>query len=329
MRLPVGPAFRAAITALAALAGVSSFPASAQNYPNHPIRLVVPWPAGGSADASARILALQLGERLKQPIVVDNRAGANGRIGTDMAAKAAPDGYTLVLAGAETHAINPSLYPTLPYNPGRDFAMVAPFAINPFALVIRGDIKATNLRDLVAAAKAAPGKMTAASWGVGSTSQLALEMIKTQAGIDILHVPYPGESAMVTALMGGQVDLMVVSAIRAAQLRKDDRVRVLGVTTKNRVSFMSDVPTLNEQGYNVDVANWIGIGAPAKTPPEIVQKLASEINAVLQTPSFSEGLLGLGMTAHPVMSSPQFQKFMQDDAGRWGKVIQAAKIQID
>ena len=322
-------ALRATVTVLAAITGLYAQPIMAQSYPDHPIRFVVPWTAGGSADAAGRIVALQLGERLKQTIVVDNRAGANGRIGTDMAAKAAPDGYTLVLAGAETHAINPSLYPALPYNPNRDFAMVAPFAINPFAVVAKGDIRAVNMRELIASAKAAPGKMTAASWGVGSTSHLALEMIKAQAGVDILHVPFQGEAPAVAALMGGQVDLMVMPAIRAAQLRKDGKVRVLAVTTKNRISFINDVPTLNEQGYNVDVANWIGVGVPSKTPTEIQQKLSIEINAMLQNPAFADSLLQLGMYTHPAMSPAQFQKFMQEDTVRWGTLIQTAKVKVE
>ena len=329
MQFTARGALRAATLVIASITGLLALPALGQTYPDRPIRYVVPWPAGGSGDAAGRILAQQLGERLKQTIIVDNRPGANGRIGADMVAKAQPDGYTLVLAGAETHAINPALYPSLPYSPVRDFTMVAPFAINPFALVAKGDIKAANMRELVASAKAAPGKLTAASWGTGSTSHLALEVIKAQAGIDILHVPFQGEAPAVAALMGGQVDLMVMPAIRAAQFRKDGKVRVLAVTTKNRVGFINDVPTLNEQGYNVDVANWIGVGAPSKTSPEVIQKLSAEINALLQTPAFSAALLQLGLYAHPTMSSSQFQKFMEDDVLRWGTLIHDAKVRIE
>ncbi|WP_159595562.1 Bug family tripartite tricarboxylate transporter substrate binding protein [Hydrogenophaga sp. BPS33] len=326
MQFKTPAAFSVVVGVCVAVAAWACAPAFGQSYPDRPIKYIVPWTAGGSADAAGRILAQQLGERLHQTIVVDNRPGANGRLGADLAAKAPADGYTLVLAGAETHAINPALYSTLPYNPVRDFAMVAPYAINPFAVVARANINAANMRELVAAAKAAPGKLTAASWGVGSTSHLALEVIKSQAGIDVLHVPFQGEAPAVSALMGGHVDLMVLPAIRAEILRKEGKVKVLGVTTKERVSFIADVPTLNEQGYNVNVVNWIGVGVPAKTSPEIVQRLSVEIVALLQKPSFGEALLQLGLFPHPAMTPSQFQKFMEDEVQRWGGLIKSAKV---
>lgn len=315
--------------AAAALACIAAGPAMAQAYPNRPIKLIVPWPAGGVTDASARILAQHLGDRLKQPVVVDNRPGANGRIGAEAAAKSTPDGYTLFVASAETHAINPMVFASVPYDPVRDFVAVAPYAINPFAVAARADLKAANMKDAVALAKVAPGKLTSASWGIGSTSQIILEMVKGQAGIDVLHVPFQGEAPAVTALLGGQVDFMVMPAARADQLRKDGKVKVLAVTTGGRFGLIGDVPTLAEEGFKVDVANWFGIVAPAKTPPEAVQRVADEINALLRGKELPEALRKLGVDAHAVMTPAQYQKFIEGEGARWGAVIKAARIRLE
>jgi tripartite-type tricarboxylate transporter receptor subunit TctC len=322
---------RRAVLALAtaAVASVAAGPALGQAYPNRPIKLIVPWPAGGVTDVSARILAQHLGDRLKQPVVVDNRPGANGRIGAEAAAKAAPDGYTFFLATAETHAINPTVFASVPYDPIKDFVAVAPYAINPFTVTARADIKAANMKEAVALAKASPGKLTSASWGIGSTSQIILEMVKNQAAVDVLHVPFQGEAPAVTALLGGQVDFMVMPAARADQLRKDGKVKILAVTIGNRFNLIGDVPTLAEQGYKVDVANWFGLVAPAKTPPEAVQKVADEINALLRSKEFPEALRKLGVDAHPIMTPAQYQKFIENEGTRWGTVIKSAKIRLE
>lgn len=317
-------AFAFAIPALVVTA------ASAQTaYPNHPIKLIVPWPAGGVTDASARILATHLADRLKQPVVVDNKPGANGRIGAEAAAKSPPDGYTLFVASAETHAINPSVFATVPYDPLKDFIAVAPYAINPFTVVVRREVKAADMKEAVALAKSTPGKMTNASWGVGSTSQIIMEMVKSQAGIDVLHIPFQGEAPAVVALLGGQVDFMVMPAARADALRKDGTVKVLAVTTGKRVDLLPDVPTLTEQGYKVDVANWFGIVVPSKTPPEAVRRVSDEINALLRGKEFPEALRKLGVDAHPIMTQPEYQKFVADEGTRWGSVIRAANIRLD
>ncbi|MES3002620.1 MAG: tripartite tricarboxylate transporter substrate binding protein [Pseudomonadota bacterium] len=326
------PAFRRrALLALAtaAFASFAAAPAMAQGYPNRPIKLIVPWPAGGVTDASARLLAQHLGDRLKQNVVVDNRAGANGRIGADIAAKSVGDGYTLFLASAETHAINPSVFASVPYDANKDFVAIAPYAINPFTVAARSNIQASNVKDVVALAKASPGKLTSASWGIGSTSQIILEMVKSQAGVDVLHVPFTGEAPAVTALLGGQVDLMVMPAARADQLGKEGKVKILAVTTGERFALIKDVPTLAEQGYKVDVANWFGVVAPAKTPPEAVQKINEEINALLRGKEFPEALRKLGVDAHPVMTSAQYQKFIETEGTRWGSVIKSAKIRLE
>ena len=316
--------------ALAAIGfSLAASPSFSQSYPTRPIRLVVPWSAGGVTDVSARILAQQLGERLKQPIVVENRPGANGRIGAEAVAKANPDGYTLFVASAETHAINPTVFAAVPYDPIKDFTAIAPYAINPFTVTARADIKATNMKEAVGLAKASPGKMTSASWGIGSTSQIILEMLKTQASIDIQHIPFQGEAPAVNALMGGQVDFMVMPAARVDQLRKGGKVTVLAVTTGERIGLLSDVPTLAEQGYKVDVANWFGVVAPGKTPPQIIQKISEEINAMLRGKEFPEALRKLGVDAHPIMSPEQYQRFIETEGTRWGMVIKTANIRLE
>ena len=307
---------------------VGGGPAFGQDYPNRPIRLIVPWPAGGITDTSSRLLAQGLSIRLGQTVVVENRPGANGQIGADHVAKSAPDGYTLFVASAEPLAINPHVYKSLPYDPARDFVGVAPFVINPFSLVSRPDFPANSVKDIVAAAKQNPGKYTHASWGVGSTSQIGMEMVKAQAGIDLVHVPYQGEAPAIAALMAGQVDLMVLPAGSAA--RQSGKVKVFAVTVPERFFILPNTPTLKEEGYaNIDVFNWFGVVAPAKTPTPIVQRLAAEIQTVLQSPDIKAKYRGMGVDTHAPMSQPDFNKFIAAEIARWGEVVKRANIKLD
>ena len=302
--------------------------AQAQPYPAKPIRLVVPWPAGGITDSATRMLAQALSPRLGQPIVVDNRPGANGQIGADNVAKSAPDGYSLFVASAEPLAINPHVYKSLPYDPVHDFVGIAPFAINPFSLVSRPDFPASTVKEIVAAAKQSPGKYTYASWGIGSTSQIGMEMVKKQASMDVLHVPFTGEAPAVTALMSGQVDLMVLPAGSAA--RQAGKVKVFAVTVPERFFILPNTPSLKEEGYaNVNVFNWFGVVAPAKTPAPIVQRLAQEIGAVATSDDLRSKYRGMGLDVHPPMSQPDFNKFIASEVVRWGEVIKSANIRLD
>lgn len=318
------------------LAGVmlalGGFPASAgaQDYPgNKPIKMVVPWPAGGVTDAAARILAKQLGDSMSVSVVVENRPGANGLIGADYVAKSAPDGYTLFVASAETHAINPYIYSKLPYDPVKDFVAVAPFAINPFTVTVRAGIPANTMQEAVELAKKSPGELTNASWGIGSSSQIIMEMVKKQADADILHVPFQGEAPAVTALMGDQVDFMVLPAARADSLSKDGRLKVLATTTAERAWLLPDVPTLKEQGYDVDVANWFGLVAPAGTSSDVVDVLNAAVAKLLQGDAMPKALRELGVDMHPVMGPSEFQAFIVSDGKRWGPVIKEANIRLD
>lgn len=317
-----------AVAVIGVCSAVSFGTAWAQPYPSKPIRLVVPWPAGGITDSASRMLAQALSPRLGQPIVVENRPGANGQIGADNVAKSAPDGYSLFVASAEPLAINPHVYKSLPYDPAQDFVGIAPFAINPFSLVARPDFPASSMKEVVAAAKQNPGKYTYASWGIGSTSQIGMEMVKRQSGINVLHVPFTGEAPAVTALMAGQVDLMVLPAGSAA--RQAGKVKALAVTVPERFFILPNTPSLKEEGYaNVNVFNWFGVVAPAKTPAPIVQRLADEIAAVLKSDEITSKYRGMGLDVHPPMSQPEFNKFIASEIGRWGEVIKSANIRLD
>ena len=308
--------------ALMLLAGL----ASAQTYPDKPIRIVVPWPAGGITDSAGRIMAQRLSERMSNPVIVENRAGAAGTIGAETVARAPADGYTLLLASAETHAIAPNLRAKLPYDPQRDFVAIAPFAINPFSIVSRPDLPAKNVKELVALAKAQPGKLTYSSAGLGSTSQMAMEVFKGLAGADILHVPFQGQAPALTSLLGGQTDLQMLPAGSAVGLAKAGKVKVYAVTIPTRYFNLPDVPTLREEGFDMNFANWFGFVAPANTPAPVVQKLAAETSATLQTPETRAMLQKLGVDAYPAMSAPEFTKFLDSERTRWGNVIKASGL---
>jgi tripartite-type tricarboxylate transporter receptor subunit TctC len=300
--------------------------ASAQSYPDRPIRLVVPWPAGGITDSAGRIMAQRLSERMASPVVVENRAGAAGTIGAETVARAPADGYTLLLASAETHAIAPNLRAKLPYDPQKDFVAIAPFAINPFSLVSRPDLPANNVKELVALAKAQPGKITYSSAGLGSTSQMAMETFKGLAGADILHVPFQGQAPALTSLLGGQTDLQMLPAGSAVPLRQAGKVKVFAVSTAARYFNLPEVPTLKEEGYDMDFANWFGLVAPAKVPPAVAQRLAAEAGAVIQSQETRAALQKLGVDAYPAMSPSDFQKFLESERVRWGNVIRASGL---
>jgi tripartite-type tricarboxylate transporter receptor subunit TctC len=300
--------------------------ACAQSYPDKPIKVVVPWPAGGITDSAGRIMAQRISEQMKTPIIVENRAGAAGTIGAETVARAPADGYTLLLASAETHAIAPNLRAKLPYDPQKDFVAIAPFAINPFSIVSRPDLPAKNVKELVALAKAQPGKLTYSSAGLGSTSQMAMEVFKGLAGADILHVPFQGQAPALTSLLGGQTDLQMLPAGSAVGLAKAGKVKVYAVTIPTRYFNLPDVPTLKEEGFDMNFANWFGFVAPANTPATVVQRLAAETSATLQTAETRAMLQKLGVDAYPAMSAPEFTKFLESERVRWGNVIKAAGL---
>lgn len=304
--------------------------ACAQSYPNHPIKIVVPWPAGGITDSVGRMMAQRLSERMAVPVIVENKAGAAGTIGAEAVARAPADGYTLLLASAETHAIAPNMRSKLFYEPLKDFVAIQPFAINPFALVARPDFPANTTRELMTLVRSQPGKFTYSSAGLGSTSQIAMETLKALAGLNILHVPFQGQAPAVTSLIGGQTDLQMLPAGGAATLRKGGKLKVFAVSTHARFFDLPDVPTLKEEGFeSMNFANWFGLVAPANLPPAIAQRLAAEIAAVVKQPETPAVLQKLGLDVFPAMSPPEFQKFLESEMTRWGDVIRNAKIKTD
>ena len=325
--------FVAAMACFATLAGVAGFvsgPAFAQAYPNKAIRIVVPWPAGGASDSVGRVMAQRLSERMSAPVIVENRAGAAGTIGAEAVARAPADGYTLLLASAETHAIAPNMRSKLSYEPLKDFVAIMPFAINPFALVARPDFPANTTRELLALIKSQPGKFTYSSAGLGSTSQIAMETFKGLAGLNILHVPFQGQAPAITSLLGGQTDLQMLPAGSAATLRKAGKLKVFAVSTHGRFFDMPDVTTLREEGFeSMDFANWFGFVAPVGLPPAIGQRLAADMAAVLKSADTQSMLQKIGLDAYAPMSPVDFHKFLEVELTRWGGVIRAANIKAE
>lgn len=296
----------------------------AQNYPERPIKLVVPWPAGGITDSAGRIVAQRLSERMGTPVVVENKAGAAGTIGAESVARAPGDGYTLLLASAETHAIAPNLRARLPYDPQKDFVAIAPFAINPFALVSRPDFPANDVRDLLANIKSQAGKFTYSSAGLGSTSQIAMETLKGLAGLDVLHVPFQGQAPAMTSLLGGQTDLQMLPAGSALGLASSGKIKVFAVTTRTRFFNLPEVPALSELGYEaMNFANFFGLVAPAAVSPAILQRLERDVSAVAQSTDTRTALRKLGVDSYPAMSAALFQKFLEEERQRWGGVIRS------
>ena len=300
--------------------------ASAQPYPSKPVRLVVPWPAGGVTDLAGRVMAQQLAQRLSTPVVVENKAGAAGTIGASAVAMSPADGYTLLLASSETHAIAPNLRKELAYDPRKNFVAIARFAINPFSVAARPDFPAASMKEVVALVRSQPGKFTYSSAGLGSASQIAMETLKSIGQLDIVHVPFQGQAPAVTSLIGGQTDFQVLPAGSATPLRKSGKIKVYAVTTQERFFDMPDVPTLREEGFEMSFANWFGLVAPANTPAPVAQRLADETAAALKSAETQAALRKLGLDAYPSGSPAEFQKFIDSEATRWGALIRGANL---
>ena len=319
-----------AVRLLAGVVCLASALACAQGFPDKPIKLVVPWPAGGITDSAGRVMAQRLSERMSASVVVENKGGAAGIIGAESVARSPADGYTLLLASAETHAIAPNMHAKLAYDPLRDFVAIAPFAINPFSLVARADYPATTAREMIVLIKSQPGKFTYSSAGLGSASQIAMETFKGLAGLNILHVPFQGQAPAITSLLGGHTDLQMLPAGSAAPMRKSGKLKVFAVTTPSRFFDMPDVPTLREEGYEgMNFANWFGIVAPANVPPAVAQRLAADSAAVVRAADTRDMLRKLGVDVYPPMSAQEFQKFIESEVTRWGSVIRSANIKAD
>jgi tripartite-type tricarboxylate transporter receptor subunit TctC len=300
-----------------------------QAYPSKPIRIVVPFAAGGPADITARTIGTRLSEKWSQQVVVDNRPGAGGVIAAETTAKAVPDGYTLLMCTVSSCATNVSLHKSLPYDPVRDFAPVTLVATQNLMLVVNPSIPASSVKDLVALAKASPGKYSFASAGNGTGSHLSGELFKLLAGIDIFHVPYKGVAPALLDTVTGQISMNFPSIISGTPQVKSGKLRALAVTGLKRSATVPELPTMNEAGVKgYESATWYGVLAPAKTPRDVVTKLNAEIVAILRQPDVHDRLSKEG--ADPVGSTPEeFSAYMKTEIAKWAKVIRAAGIQAN
>ena len=303
--------------------------AQVDNWPSKPIRLIVTFPPGGSSDAAARIVAPRLAERLGQPVVVDNRPGAGGGVGLDIAAKAPGDGYTIVLASAGGLTANPSLYSRLSYEPVRDFAPITLFGTSPFVLVSNPSLPVSSVADVVKLAKAQPGRLSYASGGNGTAMHLSGELLKSMAQVRILHIPYRGSGPALMAVMAGDTQLAIVDITTAASHIKSGRVKVLGVLGKNRSSMASDIPSLSESGLpGYEASGWFGILAPAATPATTLQRLNTEITAVLRSPEVRERFVATWLEPLP-STQEEMTSLMKTETTKWARVIKESGATVD
>ena len=317
----------AAVTAALAVMLLGQ-PVAATTFPDHPVRIVVPFPAGGSNDVVARFLGMKLYEVWGQQVIIDNRPGAGGNIGAELVARAAPDGYTLLLTAPGPLAVNQSLYPHLPFDPMADFAPVALVASVQIVLAVNPEVKATNVRELIALAKHSPGQINFGSSGYGSTNHLAGELFKKLAGIDIAHVPYRGAAPAMNDLVSGQIPMLFdnMPAIHPQALA--GAIRPLAVAGASRSPLFPELPTMVEAGVpGFEASSWFGLVAPAKTPPEVMKTLTDAVTKVLRDPDLAKRLADVG--AEPgSLSGSEFGAYLHAEADKWGKVVKNANVVI-
>jgi len=322
--------FTLALAAGVAAGGFAALPAAAQaDYPAKPITIVVPFAAGGTTDILARVIGEALKTELGQPVVIDNRAGAGGNIGGALAAKAAPDGYTLFMGTVGTHAINQSLYKKMPFDPIKDFAPLTRVAMVPNLLVAHPTRPYKTVQELIAYAKANPGKVTFGSSGNGSSIHLSGELFDSMAKVDMIHVPYKGSAPAVSDLIGGQIDIMFDNMPSAIQHVRSGRLKAIAVTTAKRSPELPDVPTIAEAGVpGYEATSWFGMFAPAATPAPIVTRLNAALVKVLADPAVKKKLAEQG--AEPYAEKPQqFAEFIRKESAKWSQVVKASGASVD
>jgi tripartite-type tricarboxylate transporter receptor subunit TctC len=310
------------LACVAAAAPVTAQP----SFPAKSIRIIVAYTPAGTTDILARALGQKFTEAWNLPVIVDNRPGANGNIGTEAAAKAPADGYTLIMGTAGTHGINPGLYPKLPYDVARDFTPVSLVAIVPNIVVVHPALPVKNLSELITHAKAHPGKLTYGSPGIGSTGHLSSELFKSMAGVDMVHVAYKGSAPTLQDLMAGQLQVVIDNIPPYLPQVKAGKIRALAVTSAKRSPAAPELPTVAETGVKgYDAAAWFGLFAPVNTPPEVVAKLSAETQRILRLADMRERLLGLG--AQPAGNTPEeFAQFVDNEIAKWGRVIRSAGV---
>ena len=309
------------------VACAAALAAAAQSYPSKPIKIVVPWPPGGAVDTIGRLVADNLTTSLGQPVIVDNRAGAAGAIGSDVVAKSDPDGYTLLMGSTTVISVNPALQ-KLPYQP-TDFAPITMVAFVPHILVINAEVPANNLQEFVAYVKANPGKISYASAGPGTPHHIAGEMFKSMAGVDMLQVPYKGTGPALVDLLANRVQFMSVEAVAALPHVKAGKLKALGVATPQRNALAPDIPTVAEAGLpGFEVTAWYGVVAPKGVPREAAARLATAISKALEQQNFRDKLSGMGAT--PVGGTPeQFGEMLTRENAKWAKAIRDANIRLE
>jgi tripartite-type tricarboxylate transporter receptor subunit TctC len=317
--------FRVIRSVIAVLAAAAAFSAQAQTWPTKPVKIIVPFAAGGPADIYARVIAQKLGESMGQAFVVEDKPGAGSLIGTEAVAKSAPDGYTLLLM-SNTHTVNETLVPNKPYALTRDFVGVAPINYSDLVLVAHPSLQVSTLGELLKLAKSKPGKLNYASSGTGTPYHMAGELFKSMAGVHLVHIPYRGSTGARTDLLGGQVDLMFDAVTTMADHAKAGKVKALATTGAQRSTVLPDVPTMSEAGVpGYEATIWLGLLAPKGTPPAIVQRLNEAVIKVTSQPDIRQ-LWGRQGATPMVMSTAAFDKYIQDDIAKWARVIHAAHI---
>jgi len=315
---------------LLAAACVAFVPAGvlAQGYPAKPVRLIVPFPAGGATDVVARLLGQKLSEAWGQPVVIENRAGAGGNIGADAAAKSPPDGYTLFMTSGSIVTANPYMYKSLTYDPAKDLVAITNVATGPQVIAVTPDLAVRDLKDFIAYAKANPGKVNLGSAGIGTQTHLAAENFAYAAGIDVTHVPYKGEGPAMTDLIGGQIQLVTPNLGAAIGHIQQGKIRALAVTSPQRNAQVPGVPTVAETLPGFENAGWFGLMAPAGTPREVIDKVQRDSAKILQSEEFKAKLAQQGMA--PVGNTPaEFAAAIREESARWAKVIRERKLQAN
>ncbi|HTO49689.1 MAG TPA: tripartite tricarboxylate transporter substrate binding protein [Burkholderiales bacterium] len=303
-------------------------PAAAQTYPSKPIKIVVPFPAGGISDVYSRLVGSNLSEAWGQPVVVENRTGAGGNIGTDLVAKAPPDGYTLVMGSVGTHAVNVTLFSKLPYDPVRDFAPVALVLEADGLLVVHPSVPALSVPELIALARAKPNGLTFASAGMGTASHLAGELFKTMAKVEIVHVPYKGNVPAITDLLAGQTSMLFATMPTVLPHAKAGKLRALATIGRSRAAATPEIPTVAETLPGFEVGNWVALFAPAGTPPEIVQRWNAEVVRIMQGQEIQARLANEGASFRP-MTPDEFGAFVRAEIAKWAPVVKASGARAD
>ena len=300
-----------------------------QTYPTKPVRLIVPFPAGGGTDIFARLVGRKMGDNMGQTFVVDNRAGASGIIGCEVVARSAPDGYTLLMGTTGTHTTNPAVFSKLPYDPLKDFTPISLVAESPFVLLVHPSLPVRNIKDLIAFARARPGQLTYASSGTGSSSHLGFELFNLMAGIKGVHVPYKGLPPAMLDTISGYVMMTWNSITASAPYIRNKQVRALGIGSTKRSALMPEIPTISESGLTgFELGSWYGLFAPAGTSPEIVRRIRSEVVKAINDPALKEQFAAL--SAEPIGSTPEaFTAVLRRDLAKWSKVARQANVKAD